>query len=84
MESASNSSARFQFLFLCWEALSNATDDELIDLAAILGFTGMMNQVQFHASIENRSQEGGGFSGVAKAEKFKLVPDEPPNMTDVE
>uniref|UniRef100_A0A0X3PM41 Tropomodulin n=1 Tax=Schistocephalus solidus TaxID=70667 RepID=A0A0X3PM41_SCHSO len=66
------------------EALAKATDDELIDLAAILGFTGMMNQVQFHASIENRSQEGGGFSGVAKAEKFKLVPDEPPNMTDIE
>jgi len=67
------------------EALANATDDELIDLAAILGFTGMMNQVQFHASIENRRQDGGGgFSGVARAEKFKLIPDEPPNMTDVE
>ncbi|VDK41615.1 unnamed protein product [Taenia asiatica] len=66
------------------EALNNATDDELIDLAAILGFTGMMNQVQFHASIENRGQVGGGFSGVAKAEQLKIVPDEPPNMTDVE
>nr|CAS07436.1 tropomodulin [Echinococcus multilocularis] len=66
------------------EALDNATDDELIDLAAILGFTGMMNQVQFHASIENRGQVGGGFLGVAKAEQLKIVPDEPPNMTDVE
>lgn len=66
------------------QALNNATDDELIDLAAILGFTGMMNQVQFHASIENRGQVGGGFRGVAKAEQLKIVPDEPPNMTDVE
>ncbi|KAM7533427.1 hypothetical protein Aperf_G00000120109 [Anoplocephala perfoliata] len=66
------------------EALNNATDDELIDLAAILGFTGMMNQVQFHASIENRGQSGGGFLGVAKGEQLKVVPDEPPNMTDVE
>ncbi|KAL5104315.1 Tropomodulin [Taenia crassiceps] len=66
------------------EALNNATDDELIDLAAILGFTGMMNQVQFHASIENRGQVGGGFLGVAKGEQLKIVPDEPPNMTDVQ
>uniref|UniRef100_A0A0R3TVG8 Tropomodulin n=1 Tax=Rodentolepis nana TaxID=102285 RepID=A0A0R3TVG8_RODNA len=64
--------------------LNNATDDELIDLAAILGFTGMMNQVQFHASIENRGQVGGGFRGIAKGEQLKLVPDDPPNMTDVE
>uniref|UniRef100_A0A0R3SSC4 Tropomodulin n=1 Tax=Hymenolepis diminuta TaxID=6216 RepID=A0A0R3SSC4_HYMDI len=62
--------------------LNNATDDELIDLAAILGFTGMMNQVQFHASIENRGQVGGGFRGVAKGEQLKIIPDEPPNMTD--
>nr|CDS29481.1 tropomodulin [Hymenolepis microstoma] len=66
------------------EALNNATDDELIDLAAILGFTGMMNQVQFHASIENRGQVGGGFRGIAKGEQLKIIPDEPPNMTDVE
>uniref|UniRef100_A0A5K3FGF9 Tropomodulin n=1 Tax=Mesocestoides corti TaxID=53468 RepID=A0A5K3FGF9_MESCO len=66
------------------EALNNATDDELIDLAAILGFTGMMNQVQFHASIENKGQVGGGFRGVAKGEQLKTLPDEPPNMTDVE
>ncbi|KAM3174534.1 hypothetical protein ACTXT7_010348 [Hymenolepis weldensis] len=70
-------------LFVPWiAALNNATDDELIDLAAILGFTGMMNQVQFHASIENRGQVGGGFRGVAKGEQLKIIPDEPPNMTD--
>lgn len=53
-------------------------------MAAVLGFTGMLNQVQFHASLEGRKLEMGGFSGVAKAERPKVVPDEPPNMTDVE
>ncbi|CAI2731288.1 unnamed protein product [Schistosoma spindalis] len=66
------------------KALENATEDELVDLAAVLGFTGMLNQVQFHASLEGRKLEMGGFSGVAKAERPKAVPDEPPNMTDVE
>ncbi|CAH8565148.1 unnamed protein product [Schistosoma mattheei] len=66
------------------KALENATEDELVDLAAVLGFTGMLNQVQFHASLEGRKLEMGGFSGVAKAERPKVVPNEPPNMTDVE
>lgn len=66
------------------KALENATEDELVDLAAVLGFTGMLNQVQFHASMENRRLESGGFSGVAKCERPKPIPDEPPNTTDVE
>ncbi|GAA27593.2 Tropomodulin [Clonorchis sinensis] len=66
------------------EALENATEDELVDLAAVLGFTGMMNQVQFYASLENRKLEGGGFTGVAKGDRPKPIPDEPPNTTDVE
>ncbi|CAH8861823.1 unnamed protein product [Trichobilharzia szidati] len=66
------------------KALENATEDELVDLAAVLGFTGMLNQVQFHASLEGRKMEFGGFSGVAKAERPKILPDEPPNSTDVE
>ncbi|KAK4467982.1 hypothetical protein MN116_008164 [Schistosoma mekongi] len=66
------------------KALENATEDELVDLAAVLGFTGMLNQVQFHASLEGRKLEMGGFSGVAKAERPKIIPDEPPNTTDVE
>lgn len=66
------------------KTLENATEEELVDLAAVLGFTGMLNQVQFHASMENRKLEGGGFSSVAKAERPKPVPDEPPNTTDVE
>ncbi|TNN11695.1 Tropomodulin isoform 2 [Schistosoma japonicum] len=66
------------------KALENATEDELVDLAAVLGFTGMLNQVQFHASLEGRKLEMGGFSGVAKAERPKITPDEPPNTTDVE
>ncbi|KAF5397663.1 Tropomodulin [Paragonimus heterotremus] len=66
------------------EALEKATEDELVDLAAVLGFTGLLNQVQFHASMDNRKLEGGGFSGVAKGERPKPIPDEPPNTTDVE
>lgn len=66
------------------QALSKATEDELVDLAAVLGFTGMLNQVQYHASMENRKLESGGFSGIAKAERPKPVPNEPPNTTDVE
>jgi len=30
------------------ELLANATEEELVDLAAILGFHGMLNQVQYH------------------------------------
>jgi len=68
------------------EVLANATEEELVDLAAILGFHGMLNQVQYHqAFVENKTnEEAGGFRGVAKHEDFKLVPDEPPNTTDVE
>lgn len=64
--------------------MENATEDELVDLAAVLGFTGMLNQIQYHASMENQKLESGGFRGVAKCERLKIIPDELPNSTDVE
>lgn len=66
------------------DILKQATEDELVDLAAVLGFHGMLNQTQFYASENNEKLEGGGFMGVAKSEALKPVPFEPPNTTDVE
>lgn len=71
------------------EVLANATEAEIVDLAAILGFYGMLNQVQYHSAFVSGGKasdgaEGVGFSGVAKAEELKLFEDEPPNDTDVE
>ncbi|XP_074661359.1 tropomodulin-like isoform X2 [Tubulanus polymorphus] len=67
------------------EILAQATEEELVDLAAILEFTGMLNQVQYHSAfVEGGTQTGGGFQSVAKYDALKIVPDEPPNDTDVE
>lgn len=64
-------------------ALSAASQDEIIDLAAILGFHSMMNQDQYHASLLNKGQPVGlGWDGITKASKQKIFPVDPPNMTD--
>jgi tropomodulin len=66
-------------------ALSDATQEEIIDLAAILGFHQMMNQDQYHASLLNKSQPAGlGWDGITKASKNKIFPPEEPNKTDPE
>ncbi|XP_063707090.1 tropomodulin-1 isoform X2 [Culicoides brevitarsis] len=66
-------------------ALSNATQEEIIDLAAILGFHSMMNQDQYHASLLNKGQPIGlGWDGITKASRPKAFPMEPPNTTDVD
>lgn len=65
--------------------LNTATEDEIVDLAAILGFHSMMNQEQYHASLLNKGKPSGvGWGGITKATKFKPLPAEPPNDTDVE
>ncbi|XP_077265885.1 tropomodulin isoform X4 [Temnothorax americanus] len=67
------------------QALSAATQEEIIDLAAILGFHSMMNQDQYHASLLNSGQPVGlGWDGVTKASQPKAYPMEPPNDTDVD
>lgn len=64
-------------------ALSDATQEEIIDLAAILGFHQMMNQDQYHASLLNKNQPiGMGWDGLTKATKPKIFPQEPPNSTN--
>ncbi|XP_045183759.2 tropomodulin-like isoform X2 [Mercenaria mercenaria] len=66
------------------DILTQATEDELVDLAAVLGFHGMLNQTQFYASERDEKLESGGFTGMAKSEVLKVIPFEPPNQTDVE
>ncbi|KAM3961015.1 LOW QUALITY PROTEIN: tropomodulin [Aphomia sociella] len=64
------------------QALTSATQEEIIDLAAILGFHSMMNQDQYHASLLNKGQPVGlGWDGITKATKPKVYP-RPPNDTD--
>lgn len=66
-------------------ALSTATQEEIIDLAAILGFHSMMNQDQYHASLLNKGQPVGlGWDGITKASTPKYYPQDPPNTTDVD
>lgn len=64
-------------------ALSDATQEEIIDLAAILGFHQMMNQDQYHASLLNKHQPAGlGWDGITKGSAPKVYPPEEPNKTD--
>lgn len=64
-------------------ALTGASQEEIIDLAAILGFHSMMNQDQYHASLLNKGQPlGMGWDGITKASKPKVFPSEPPNLTN--
>ncbi|VVC97399.1 unnamed protein product [Leptidea sinapis] len=65
------------------QALGTASQEEIIDLAAILGFHSMMNQDQYHASLLNKGQPVGlGWDGITKATKPKVYPMDPPNDTD--
>jgi len=65
--------------------LEIATEDEIVDLAAVLGFHSMMNQDQYHASLLNKERpQGMGWGGITKATKHKPLPAEPPNDTDPE
>jgi tropomodulin len=67
------------------DILASASEAEIVELAAILGFTGLVNQVQYHAA-ETTSMIGnfGGWNAAAKAELLKFVPPEPDNSTDVD
>lgn len=66
-------------------ALNEATQEEIIDLAAILGFHSMMNQDQYHASLLNKGQPVGlGWDGITKSTQPKIFPMDPPNNTDVD
>ncbi|XP_019865757.1 tropomodulin isoform X2 [Aethina tumida] len=65
-------------------ALAKASEEEIIDLAAILGFHSMMNQDQYYASLLNKGQPVGlGWDGITKSSKLKNYPKEGPNDTDI-
>lgn len=66
-------------------ALTDATENELVDLAAVLGFHSMMNQDQYHASLLGKKMEGEvGWGGITRASQPKPMAPEPPNTTDPE
>ncbi|XP_075049335.1 tropomodulin-4 [Mixophyes fleayi] len=67
------------------EALANATDAEMCDIAAILGMYTLMSNKQYYDAITTGiiiNKEG--INSVVQPDKYKPVPDEPPNPTNVE
>lgn len=67
------------------EALANATDAELCDIAAILGMhTLMSNQQYYEALASSTIVNKEGLNSVIQSPRYKTVPDEDPNSTDVE
>jgi tropomodulin len=70
------------------ELLANASEAEIVELAALLGFTGLVNQVQFHSAnsvnSESHASTIGGWNAAAKAEQLKFIPPEPDNQTNVD
>uniref|UniRef100_A0A3P8YVF8 Tropomodulin 1 n=1 Tax=Esox lucius TaxID=8010 RepID=A0A3P8YVF8_ESOLU len=67
------------------EALANASDAELCDIAAILGMhTLMSNQQYYEALASSNIVNKQGLNSVIQCTQYKPVPDEQPNSTDVE
>lgn len=72
------------------DVLSGASEADILELAAILGYTGLVNQIQFHAAQVGlfgdkvEGMVGTGWSAAAKSAPLKHVPLEPDNDTDVE
>ncbi|NXP24891.1 TMOD4 protein, partial [Scytalopus superciliaris] len=67
------------------EALANATDAEMCDIAAILGMYTLMSNKQYYDAIcSGNISNTEGINSVVKPDSYKRVPDEPPNPTDVE
>uniref|UniRef100_A0A8C2STM9 Tropomodulin 1 n=1 Tax=Coturnix japonica TaxID=93934 RepID=A0A8C2STM9_COTJA len=67
------------------EALANASDAELCDIAAILGMHTLMSNQQYYEALGSSTiVNKEGLNSVIKPTKYKPVPDEEPNSTDVE
>nr|XP_060613989.1 tropomodulin-4 [Anolis sagrei ordinatus] len=67
------------------EALQNATDAEMCDIAAILGMYTLMSNKQYYDAIcSGNITNTEGINSVVQPDKYKPVPDEPPNPTNVE
>ncbi|KAG2462544.1 TMOD4 protein, partial [Polypterus senegalus] len=67
------------------EALANATDAEMCDIAAILGmYTLMSNKQYYDALCSGEIANKEGINSVVQPDKYKIYPDEPPNPTNVD
>jgi len=68
------------------EALKNATDAEMCDIAAILGMYTLMSNKQYYDALGATGVIANteGINSVVKADPFKIFPEEPPNTTNVE
>ncbi|KAI2655164.1 Tropomodulin-4 [Labeo rohita] len=68
------------------EALKNATDAEMCDIAAILGMYTLMSNKQYYDALNTTGKIANteGINSVVKPDVYKVYPDEPPNDTDVE
>ncbi|KAJ8267504.1 hypothetical protein COCON_G00126760 [Conger conger] len=68
------------------EALKNATDAEMCDIAAILGMYTLMSNKQYYDALglEGRIANTEGINSVVKPDTYPTFPDEPPNPTNVE
>ncbi|XP_078143309.1 tropomodulin-4 [Centroberyx gerrardi] len=68
------------------EALKNATDAEMCDIAAILGMYTLMSNKQYYDALGTTGTIANteGINSVVKPDPFKIFPDEPPNTTNVE
>ncbi|XP_054842555.1 tropomodulin-1 isoform X1 [Eublepharis macularius] len=66
------------------EALANASDAELCDIAAILGMHTLMSNQQYYQALGTTTiVNKEGLDSIIKPTQYKPVPDEP-NSTDVE
>ncbi|XP_060092989.1 tropomodulin-1 [Heteronotia binoei] len=66
------------------EALANASDAELCDIAAILGMHTLMSNQQYYGALGTTTiVNKEGLDSIIKPTQYKPVPDEP-NSTDVE
>lgn len=69
------------------EALHEAHEKDLVDLAGILGMHNLLNQSQYYNALKGKGQDettGTTFGGVVRAFEAKLLPEEPENLTDVD
>jgi len=68
------------------EALKNATDAEMCDIAAILGMYTLMSNKQYYDALGATGVIANteGINSVVKPDPFKIFPDEPDNDTNVE
>uniref|UniRef100_A0A8D3D1E0 Tropomodulin 4 (muscle) n=1 Tax=Scophthalmus maximus TaxID=52904 RepID=A0A8D3D1E0_SCOMX len=68
------------------EALKNATDAEMCDIAAILGMYTLMSNKQYYDALGTTGTIANteGINSVVKQDPFKIFPDEMPNPTNVE